>query len=272
MQIFVAFVFLVLIIALAVQVAVSGAFRKRGVRLVAKLHESALPRKIAGLPQPVLEFAVRCGAESGAKLRIASLTQTGELRAKQGGPFAKVAAWQAITLGAPGFVWLARQDWGPFPKLRILDAYVAREGRLEVRLLGSIRVAEASGPALTLGEAYRYLAELPWAPDAILGNPDLEWRLVARNIAEVRMNTQAGPARVSFRFDAAGDIVEMEAKDRPALDPDGTEHRRPWRGYFKDYRRIGPRRIPATAEVGYVYPEGYEPYYRLTVTDYHLAP
>ena len=40
----------------------------------------------------------------------------------------------------------------------------------------------------------------------------------------------------------------------------------------RDYRQIGPRRIPATAEVGYVYPEGYEAYYRLAITDNHLAP
>ncbi len=125
---------------------------------------------------------------------------------------------------------------------------------------------------MTLGEAYRYLAELPWAPDAILGNPDLEWRILARNIAEVRLATPAGAARVSFRFDAQGDIVEIEAKGRPARDASGKEVLRDWRGYFRDYRQIGPRRIPGAAEVGYVYPEGYEAYFRCKITDYHLAP
>ncbi len=272
MQTAIAIAFLFLIACLAVQVAASAAFRRRGVGLVAKLNDSPQTRRLSGLPQPVLEYAVRCGAEAGAKLRIATLTQEGELRLKRGGAFGKLAAWQATALGAPGFVWLARQDAGPFPKLRILDAYVRREGQLEARLLGSIPVARASGASLTLGEAYRYLGELPWAPDAILGNPDLEWRLTARNIAEARMSTPEGAARVSFRFDSAGDIVEMEARGRPARDAKGNEARRDWRGYFRDYRRIGPRRIPATAEVGYVYAEGYEAYYRCKVTDYHLAP
>jgi hypothetical protein len=272
MQITIAIVFLVLIACLAVQVAVSGAFRSRNVRRVAKLHEMPPVRPVSGLPQPVLEFAIRAGAVAGTKLRLATLTQEGEIRTTQGGPFGRFAGWQAIALGAPGFVWLARQDAGPFPKLRIVDAYVQREGRLEARLFGSIPVARASGLSLTLGEAYRYLAELPWAPDAILGNPDLEWRILARNIAEVRLATPAGAARVSFRFDAQGDIVEIEAKDRPARDATGQETPRDWRGYFRDYRQIGPRRIPGTAEVGYVYPEGYEAYFRCKVTDYHLAP
>lgn len=272
MQTAIAIVFLVLIAGLALQVAAAAAFRRRGLRLVAKLQDGPQTRRVAGLPQPVLEFAVRCGAEAGARLRFATLTQEGELRLEQGGAFGRFAAWQATALGAPGFVWLARQDAGPFPKLRVLDAYVQREGHLEARLLGSIPVARASGPALSLGEAYRYLAELPWAPDAILGNPDLEWRLTARNIAEVRMTTPEGAARVSFRFDAQGDIVEMEAKGRPARDARGRDSTLDWRGYFRDYRQIGPRRIPSAAEVGYVYPQGYEPYFRCKVTGCHLAP
>ena len=271
MQTAIAVIFLVLISGLILQVAASRGFRARNSALVAKLRETPPTRPAAGLPQLVQEFAIRAGAEAGSRLRLATLLQDGEMRISQGGRFGRFAAWQAISLGAPGFVWLARQDVGPFPKLRITDAYVRREGRLEARLIGSIPVARASGRTLTLGEAYRYLAELPWAPDAILGNPDLEWRITARNIAEVRLATPAGAARVSFRFDAAGDIVEISAKDRPARDASGNEVLRDWRGYFGDYRQIGPRRIPGTAEVGYVYPEGYEAYFRCKVTEYHLA-
>ncbi|MGL4279857.1 MAG: DUF6544 family protein [Albidovulum sp.] len=272
MQTVLAIVLLLMICGLAVQVALSRGFRSRSAGLIARLHDSPQVRPVTGLPQPVHDFAVRSGAQAGSGLRIASLTQVGELRLKQGGAFGKVGAWQAVALGTPGFVWLARLDAGPVPKLRILDAYVRGAGQLEARAFGSVRLARAGGAALTLGEAYRYLAELPFVPDAILGNPEIEWRLTARNIAEARMATPAGAARVSFRFDAAGDIVEMEAKGRPTLDADGAEAKRDWRGYFRDYRQIGPRRIPATAEVGYVYPEGYEAYYRLTVTDNHLAP
>lgn len=272
MQTFAAIVFLVLIAGLVVQVAVARAFRGRSTELVARLQAAPQMRKVLGLPQPVQDFAIRAGAGKTAKLRIATLTQTGELRTVRGGAFGPVGAWQAIALGAPGFVWLARQDWGPFPRLRILDAYVGREGRLEARIMGSVPVARASGPSLSLGEAHRYLAELPFVPDAILGNPEIEWRLTARNIAEARLATPAGAARVSFRFDPAGDIVEIEAKGRPAIDAAGNEARLDWRGYFREYRQIGPRRIPSAAEVGYVYAEGYEAYFRCTVTDYHLAP
>ncbi|MGB2893482.1 MAG: DUF6544 family protein, partial [Albidovulum sp.] len=85
--------------------------------------------------------------------------------------------------------------------------------------------------------------------------------------------TQGGTARVTFRFDAAGDIVGMEASGRPARDAAGMNATLDWRGTFADYRQIGPRRLPEYGEVGYVWPgTGYEPYFRGRIRDYHVAP
>ena len=89
----------------------------------------------------------------------------------------------------------------------------------------------------------------------------------AEDEAEVKLNTRVGTARVVFRFDAHGDIVAMEARERPAADPDGRPVRYDWRGRFGDYRQVGARRLPAYGEVGYVYPDGYEVYFRARVTD-----
>ena len=51
----------------------------------------------------------------------------------------------------------------------MIDAFVQGAGRLTVQLYGLITVANAAGAGIDRGEALRYLAELPWAPDAILG-------------------------------------------------------------------------------------------------------
>ena len=45
------------------------------------------------------------------------------------------------------------------------------EGRFDIVALGFIPIARAKHtPALVRGELMRYLAEIPWAPDAILCN------------------------------------------------------------------------------------------------------
>ncbi|MCU9849030.1 hypothetical protein OEZ60_13565 [Defluviimonas sp. WL0024] len=266
-------VLLAVIGLLALQVAAAKRCRGRVLQLAARLRDTPPTRDIdIALPPLVADFARRAGADPGRPMRAASFNQTAELRLKPGGRFHRIEAWQVVSLGRAGFVWDARQPLGPLTRLRVLDAFVGGEGLLEARLLGTIPVARASGAEIDLGEAYRYLAELPWMPDAILGNPDLTWRVTGPDTAEVRMTTRDGIARVTFGFDAQGDIVAMEARDRPARDPDGTTRRYDWRGRFSDYREIGGRRLPGFGEVGYVYPSGYEAYFRGRISDYRLAP
>lgn len=215
------------------------------------------------LPPAIGAFARRGGAGDGQAPRAARLTQSAELRLGQGSPFRPVRATQHVALASPGFVWEAVRRLGPMPLFRVVDAYdSARGGLLEARLLGSVPVASKAGRDLALGEALRYLAELPWAPDAILGNREIGWRMIDASHAEATLLLSGDVARVIFSLDADGDIVRVEAKDRPASDARGQPARYDWRGRFWGYRRIGPRRIPEWGEVGYVYPEGYEVYFR----------
>ncbi len=267
-------VFILAALALAVaQVVAAGRFRTRILNLAARLHDTPAARPVEDrLPPVVADFARRAGAEPGPELRAATFAQDGELRLKQGGRFRPTVAWQVVSLGRAGFLWDARLSLGPVQALRVVDAFVGGEGLLDARLFGSVPVARLSGRDLSLGEAFRYLAELPWAPDAILGNPDLVWRVTGPDTVEVRLATRGGVARVTFRFDDRGDITGMEAKDRPARDGSGRMTRLDWQGRFADYRQIGPRRLPEYGEVGYVWPDtGYEPYFRGRVRDYRVT-
>ncbi|MEZ5777904.1 MAG: DUF6544 family protein [Paracoccaceae bacterium] len=273
MQTAIAIVTLVLLALLLGHLTASRRFRTRILGLAARLNKAPRCQDVsAALPPLVAEYARRAGADPRRSLRVATFNQDSEIRLKRGGKFRPTVAWQAVSLGRVGFVWDARQDIGPFPYLRVVDAYTSLAGYLEARLFGSFPMARVSGPEISLGEAYRYLAELPWMPDAILGNPDLEWRVTARNIAEVRLTTPDGVARVSFRFDAGGDIVEMEAAARPVQDTKGGTTHLDWRGRFGEYKQIGPRRLPSYGEVGYVYPDGsYEAYFRGHIRDYQIS-
>lgn len=270
-MLFYVLVLAVLVLA-AVQLFMVRAFRARALALGAALRGDPGPVDVsAGLPPLVRAFALKSGADPAQLARTVSFTQAVEMRRTAGGRFDSYQAWQVAATGKPGFLWQARQDAGPFTKLRVVDAFVDGEGHLEARLLASIPVARADGPDLALAEAYRYLAELPWVPDAILGNPDLRWQMAGDRTASVSLQTKGGAAHVAFLFDEGGDIVAMRAKGRPATDADGKPARYDWQGTFGGYAVLGPRRVPVTGEVGYIYPSGYESYFKATLTEYHAA-
>lgn len=254
-------------------VAVHTLSRRRTARHWARAGQGLSPQPPgAGLPLIVRDFALRAGALPRPGDLSVTLQQNAELRLARGGLFVPMKARQIISLGEPGFVWQARQGLGPFTRLKVEDAFVGGEGTLEARLFGVITLARRKGVEVTLGEAYRYLAELPLAPDAILGNPALEWRETGAQEVEVKLNTRVGTARVTFRFDQAGDIVEMEARSRPATDPEGKPVRYDWRGRFGEYAKIGARRLPGYCEVGYDYPGGHEVYFRARMTGCRVGP
>ncbi|MCB2114884.1 MAG: hypothetical protein KDE00_00930 [Rhodobacteraceae bacterium] len=271
MQTAIALLVLVLMTLVMIQIVAAGRFRARILREAANLRQLPAPEPRRDLPEIVYAFARKAGADPDHPPCTAALRQKAEIRLKPGGPFAPIEAWQTIALGKPGFVWDARAD-GAVMKFRVLDAYAGGLGHLEARAFGSVRVASARGADADVAEGMRYLAELPWAPDAMLGNRDIHWRQIDAEHVEARIETAGGPARVVFRFSAEGDIVAVAAQARPATDEKGRPVRYDWRGRFSGYHTLGGRRIPTEAEVGYLYPSGYEAYFRCEVTGYDVQP
>lgn len=281
MDVALAVLVLVVLALVAAQTLAARAFRARALGLagrVARPLPAASPPSAGAIPAQVRRAAERAGAvppgslAPGAPIPVAAtLRQAVELRLRPGGPFVAFEAWQVISLVRPGFLWEARSDLGPLTRVRVIDGFVDGAGILEARALGSIPVARAGGPDAALAEAMRYLAELPWAPDAMLLNPDLRWTAGAGGTADAVLDTTGGEARVTFRFDAAGDITAVEARGRPATGPDGKPARLDWRASFGTHAGVGSRRLPITAEAGYVYPTGYEAYFRCRLTAYDLA-
>jgi len=256
--------FLFLILA-ATHVTLAMKFKSLASDLMDQVSSGPAPvAPTTALPEAILRFTHRAGADRNQLMRTVRLIQSAEMRLKRGGDWQALTADQVISTGAPGFVWLARQTIGPLVKFRVIDAYVKGEGRLNVRALGSIPVANSTGPETDLAEAMRYLAELVWAPDAMLGNPALRWAEQPDGSVTVGLDLADATAQVTFFFDPEGDIIEVRAKDRPAE----VGVYRDWVIKVGQYRDFGVRRVPAWGEVGYIYPDGYEAYWRGEITSY----
>lgn len=238
----------------------------RASRLVRQLQSGLVSPNIGptpDLPNPVRTYALAAGA-TGQETQV-RFTQQAEMELTPGAGWQPYQTRQWVCVPKAGFVWLAERRVAGLPVIRVVDSYVRGRGLLVAWLLGAIPVARAEGADLDRAEAMRYLAELPWAPDAILANGTLEWQVLAPDHWRVSL----GAAVVDFHLNAAGDIARITAHDRPALIK-GQTVLRDWLGVFSDYAQIAGRRIPMRAEVGYVVDGTYAPYFRGQVTAYRL--
>jgi hypothetical protein len=188
-------------------------FRRRARRMAAQLGRTAAAEIRSAVPQLVQKFADRAPA-ANRPFHTVQLRQRAAMRMTPQGRWRRLSAEETIAIREPGFVWLARMRVAPLVWVTILDAYVDGKGLLELRLFGSLPLVRAQGREIDRAEAMRYLAELPWAPEAMLHNPKLAWRQIDAATFEAAIETAGGPARVRLCFEG-GDIARIEAPDRP---------------------------------------------------------
>ena len=200
------------------------------------------------LPPAVYDLALRLGANTHAGRDVA-LRQTGRMRQDPASGWMKFTARQFISSYTCAFEWCA--STGPFGMVSVRDALSGGQGALDVRTLGFIKIAHMSpSPALTRGELMRYLAEVAWAPDAILFNTALRWRSDGPDRLIVGAGAGDAAAEVTLTLDGDGRIASVFAADRPRGVKD-TFTLTPWQGRFTDYRQHKGFWLPFSGEVSW---------------------
>lgn len=206
------------------------------------------------LPKAVHALAERLGARRDLWTSGVRFRQAGRMRRTATASWSAFIARQTIALDRCAFDWIART--GPAGAISVRDALVDGVGHLHVRALGFITLARAKPSAdLTRGELMRYLAELPWAPEAILRNPELRWREEGADRLIVGAGLGDTAVEVTLNLDSEGRIAGAFAPDRGAL-IDGLTVPTPWRGTFSDYRLYDGVWLPFAGEVAWEKPGG----------------
>ncbi|MDB5395525.1 MAG: hypothetical protein JWM91_3031 [Rhodospirillales bacterium] len=201
------------------------------------------------LPTAVHDLALRLGVNSDFNRSIVRLRQAGRMKPVGATRWMSFTARQTISTRLCAFDWRART--GPFGVISVRDALQDGQGRLDVTALGIIRLSRAEhSSALIRGELMRYLAELAWAPDAILLNTRLRWRVDGPDRLIVTAGEGETAAEVVLNLDSQGRIAGGFAPDRPRsatvpLLPT------PWRGRFSNYRQHDNLWLPFTGEVSW---------------------
>ena len=171
----------------------AAAFRRRTDAIFARLeHASMAELSTPPVPAIIQSFARRAVRETPVPNTV-WLRQCGEMRANLRGSWQPFTAEQVISIHEPGFAWLAQMQAAPLASARVIDCYVDSRGLLEARLFGSLRLVRAAGPQADRGELMRYLAELAWAPHAMLHNPQLSWREIDATTVEVSAESPGRP-------------------------------------------------------------------------------
>ena len=210
------------------------------------------------LPAEVVALASRMGARADGAARFVEFQQSGQMWRTPGGPPLDFTARQTIHHDAPGFLWRAAMGRA----VVVSNYFVAGTGGLEVMLLGGFPIERnVGGAAANRGEALRYLAELPWSPDAILLNRALHWTVVDAKTIEVATGVGAERGEVTFELDNDGLIVRAEARSRAYFEK-GRTTALPWHGRFWDYQRVGDHLIPIQGEVAWTLDVGDFVYWR----------
>jgi hypothetical protein len=193
---------------------------------------------------------MRLGATGTPSLSAVTLTQSGTMRDQPTARAARFSARQTINLRRPEFEW--RASIGPLGCISVVDVLKCEGADLEVRLFHALRIARMKGgAALAKGEVMRYLAELAWAPDAILANPSLSWSVIDNQTLRVSAGLEGARGEIELRLDESGRIGSIVAEDRPRKEGTGFVER-PWRGRFFDYKKHQERWLPFEGEVGWI--------------------
>jgi hypothetical protein len=217
------------------------------------MSERRLPSQIAGHLSQVLPE----GIAAASRIR---LTQRGEMVQKPGGRRLAFTAVQVLEVETVEFEWRATFGPNPLVRVRVVDRYREGEGLLIAKVWGLIPATRSTGPETDRGEAMRYLAELPWVPQAIGSNPELSWRELEDGSVEVSTLVGGKAASVRLALDDAG-LIRSASGLRPRL-AGKTSVETPFAGSFGDYVELDGIRVPGSAEMSWELPEGPFTYWR----------
>lgn len=216
---------------------------------------------LTSLPEPVQRWLRWARVVGKERPRAVHLTMEGQFRLGEDRGWMPFTAVEYYTTNPPGFVWPVTMQMAPLLPIVGRDRFAAGVGSIEMRVLGLVPVADASGGGLNQGALLRYLNETVWFPAAVL-DPAISWEEVAADAARATMHYGGVTVSAVFFFDAQGRPVNMVA----ARYNDSRDRIESWSTPFSAYGEFGGVRVPTAGEGVWRYDTGDFTYIRLRVT------
>jgi hypothetical protein len=129
------------------------------------------------------------------------------------------------------------------------DGHDGKTGWGGAKVWGVVPMGGRTGPEVFSMQFVRSLAELPWAPQFVLGLPDLTWSDTSDTSFEVRSGAERQQFAVTFELDDEGEVTRASST-RPYDIPGGFVEA-PWRCEFSNYLSHEGVRVPGSAVATY---------------------
>jgi hypothetical protein len=232
-------------------------------------------RELEGLPAPVQRYFRAVLKDGQPVIAAATLELNGTFNmSATGEQWRPFTSQQQVVTRRPGFLWDAQISMLPGLTVRVVDSYIAGQGRLHAAILGLFTMADVSGDGeIARGEFMRYFAEAAWYPTALLPSQGVQWEAV--NDQSANATIADGPLTLTllFRFNDAGLIASFRAEARGGM-VNKIVVMAPWEGNWSNYQKRDGMTVPFTGEVAWIRPEGRKPYFIGTVTSlsYEFSP
>jgi hypothetical protein len=218
------------------------------------------------LPEPMKRYFRFALAARQPPVGRTFIRWSGELAMSGGAMWQPFAAEQHFTGNPPGFVWDATVRVAGLLPIRVRDAYVNGAGASEAAIASAVPLNGQRGTReVAEASLMRYLAEAVWFPTALLPRPGLSWSIIDADTARATLTDRGIQVAVDFHFGAGGEIVGCAADRHRAVG--GRTVLTPWRGYYRNYRRVQGMMTPMAAEVAWVLSGQTTPVWRGHPTD-----
>jgi hypothetical protein len=195
---------------------------------------------------------------------------TGRFRRSRNEAWMKCEAWQYNTsLAVARIFYMSIRFFGVVPVLG-RDTYANGRGRMLIRPLDLVTVADGTGEAYDIGELVTYLNDgITIAPSMLLV-PQVRWTEVDTSSFDVALTDHGRTVRGRVFVDERGTPVNFETTDRFYSDPRDPAKvtRCRWTTPLDAYQDVGERRLPTTGKAVW-HPEGEE---ELAYADFVFDP
>ena len=204
--------------------------------------------------------------EGDVEPRDVRFSQQGEMRLAPDARWRPFRAAQWMSGSSIDFRWRAWFWLARFAPVHVVDSFESGAGALSVTAFGLMPVVGGRGPDFDRGEAMRGLAELPWRPFAFGRLANVTWEAAGESRLRLTFDDGRTRASVELEADREGRVVGGSAI-RPRAEGKSTVETK-WSGSFGDYRGFGRIRVPTSAEVAWLLPDGPFTYWRGRVTEF----
>jgi len=211
------------------------------------------------LPEPVQKYMRITGCVDRQKIKTVRLKQQGLFRAKKNQKWKTLKAEQYFNVDSAEFYWK-----GKVSIVTATDKFIDGEGRMTVKLLGFIKLADARGPEIDQGEILRFLAEHVWFPSAFL-NDYIAWEAIDANTARATITDRGLSVAATFHFNEKGEIIKVTAKRY--MESDGKYSLEDWEIPILEYKKFHDVTIPSKCHVIWKLKDGDFCWYKFEITD-----